>query len=554
MNLPKYPKIKSNEVWSPFWGERGSIITGLDQLGLQDIPEATFQLMLPGLNSVTGRIRYYAFYCWMLDIYSKGVGGAYASDGASTDPALQRRFLRSGEFIIALISQHPDVELPNIPGSNFAGKQWEEHPLGPFSLEDSIYNAEGKTEKSYWKHPSGAFGQYYLGSMRDMGLVQLRSEDDKVFVRTENEESADWISGKELADAFDLSIGIEVRDAFIEAIRSGFLEFDKIELLLNTMRPDQIPHDSVEHDVLSRLLCQIDDPLVVDDQYYSRYRSETIKLYLVRSVNFSDTNVAFWQQSYRKFTALAYLDKGRGEMNSSTWFGWYHYMFYELWQFSNGAMFSAMLRLLVSEWNGMTRIDIWIDKMTNQVIERLDDSHDISKGKTSLIEVINQFNHQSEWTFVEIIKRLSSPQDDAVAAFSLLFTIINRNHDELIKLRLFDVEELYKGQRSGVNLMILLLEEFGDKPVVEFISHFLERYILLKHHAVAIRKMRGRSQSSQKFMFESGWVRFLNPYEPSFMGPRLPNLENFLEDLGLINEEGIVMEHSNSWVAKYLDK
>lgn len=554
MNLPKYPKIKSNEVWSPFWGERGSIITGLDQLGLQDIPEATFQLMLPGLNSVTGRIRYYAFYCWMLDIYSQGVGGDYASDGASTDPTLQRKFIRSGEFIIALISQHPDVELSNIPGSNFAGKQWEEHPLGPFSLEESIYNAEGNTVNSYWKYPSGAFGQYYLGSMRDMRLVQLRSVDDQVFVRTENEESADWISGKELADAFDLSIGIEGRNAFIEAIRSGFIEIDKIELLLKTMRPDQIPHDSDEHDVLSRLLCQRDDPLVDVDEYYSRYRSETIKLFLVRSNHFEDKRVAFWKQPYRKFTALAYLEKGKSELNSSTWFGWYHYKFYELWQFANGALFSAMLRLLVSEWNGMTRLELWVDKMTHQVIEQLNYKHDISLGKTSLVEAINQFEQQSEWEFVEIINRVCSPQKDAVAAFSLLFTIINRNRDELTNLRLFDDEELYKGQKSGANLIMLLLEEFGDKPIQEFISHFLERHILLKHHGVAIRKMRGRSQSSQKFMFESGWVRFLNPYEPSFMGPRLPNLENFLEDLGLIDEEGRAYEQTKSWVLKYLEQ
>ena len=67
-------RIPDNGIWAPFLGDQGSIINGLDQLGLQGVPEATFQKLLHGLNNVTGRIRYYAFYCWLLNQYMEGVG------------------------------------------------------------------------------------------------------------------------------------------------------------------------------------------------------------------------------------------------------------------------------------------------------------------------------------------------------------------------------------------------------------------------------------------------------------------------------------------------
>ena len=59
-----------------------NFIRGLDPLGLQNTSDSTFSILLPGLNNVTGRIRYYSFYCWLLDEYSKRVG--------STDPKEQR--------------------------------------------------------------------------------------------------------------------------------------------------------------------------------------------------------------------------------------------------------------------------------------------------------------------------------------------------------------------------------------------------------------------------------------------------------------------------------
>lgn len=50
--------LKNSESLYPFFGNKMSFIRGLDPLGLQNNSEATFAMLLPGLNNVTGRLRY----------------------------------------------------------------------------------------------------------------------------------------------------------------------------------------------------------------------------------------------------------------------------------------------------------------------------------------------------------------------------------------------------------------------------------------------------------------------------------------------------------------
>jgi len=59
---------KGNSI-SPFWGENINLITGLDPLGLQVTSEATYSTLLPGISNLTNRLRYYGFYCWLINFY-----------------------------------------------------------------------------------------------------------------------------------------------------------------------------------------------------------------------------------------------------------------------------------------------------------------------------------------------------------------------------------------------------------------------------------------------------------------------------------------------------
>ena len=50
----------------PFWAEGRDFIGGRDPLGIQNSSVSIYSTLLPGLNNVTERLRYYGFYCWLL--------------------------------------------------------------------------------------------------------------------------------------------------------------------------------------------------------------------------------------------------------------------------------------------------------------------------------------------------------------------------------------------------------------------------------------------------------------------------------------------------------
>src|SRR5690606_41600908 len=87
--------LRSNEHIAPYLSERLAYIRGLDPLGLQNNSEATFAMLLPGLNNVTRRLRYYSFYCCLLDQYSVHL--------SSTNPKDHEAFILNAELLLTLL-------------------------------------------------------------------------------------------------------------------------------------------------------------------------------------------------------------------------------------------------------------------------------------------------------------------------------------------------------------------------------------------------------------------------------------------------------------------
>lgn len=159
---------KGNSIY-PFWGENINLITGLDPLGLQVTSEATYATMLPGLSNLTNRLRYYGFYCWLIDFYFKK-----ENKGNQTE---QYRFIRRAELLIALLMQKERKGITQITGSDFASNLINNGTSNTFDLAAGADKDSGN-EKTYWKYPSGAFGQYYFGAMSALSLV-VRYENDE---------------------------------------------------------------------------------------------------------------------------------------------------------------------------------------------------------------------------------------------------------------------------------------------------------------------------------------------------------------------------------------
>ena len=63
--------MKTNTHIVPFFNKTADLKVGLNQLGLRNASEALFTSLLPGLNNVSNRIRYYSFYCWLIGEFYK---------------------------------------------------------------------------------------------------------------------------------------------------------------------------------------------------------------------------------------------------------------------------------------------------------------------------------------------------------------------------------------------------------------------------------------------------------------------------------------------------
>ena len=63
------------------------------------------------------------------------------------------------------------------------------------------------------------------------------------------------------------------------------------------------------------------------------------------------------------------------------------------------------------------------------------------------------------------------------------------------------------------------------------------KYVVNRHQIVALNKM-NNTQSTEKFLREDGYIRFIESIDYGFSNPRLGMLIQFLNDLDIISNNG----------------
>ena len=173
-------------------------------MGIQNSSVATYSRLLPGMTNLTGHIRYYSLYCWLLNEYDK------LETEEQTD-IHQYNFIRRAELAMALIMKNLNVG--SVVGALFVSQ--ERYKLIEEGLYDLANGGDYDSEDKYWTYQTGAFGQYYLGSLIYYELVKI--EEGRFYLRDK---------GKTLASAFRKSVDEDARDLFIDCIVEGSLAED----------------------------------------------------------------------------------------------------------------------------------------------------------------------------------------------------------------------------------------------------------------------------------------------------------------------------------------
>lgn len=513
----------------PFWGESINLITGLDPLSLQTTSEATYATMLPGISNLTNRLRYYGFYCWLLDFYFQK-----EKKGNSTE---QYKFIRRAELMVAILMHSERKNVLQITGSNFASNMISSIKGKYYDLAAGA-DKDGTEKAVYWKYASGAFGQYYFGAMRALSLVIAAADDEEdiiYFISKPHERQK--VSGKQLAEAFDATLTREIKELFYTNIKKAKLNVADIPELINYFAIDKIDTKLPEWTLYINMLLDKDEPSQIEEEKFTYHRRETI-LELMKVA--LDNGMEYdWQI----FLLKAYASKmgTNSDPISETMIGWYAYKFNEYYQYACGAIFWASLQDLYNHQQDQY-LPSFINKLAKSITKAICKQVKSITPQSSVKQVFSglteEMDEEKLYNVIET-KPESNPTEAAKNGFLLLFRLYKENKELLHPLKEFMSRKQMIREGNMVD-GLLALHNSEEDSIENFIKFFLLRRIIYRHQIVAIRKMGNGSQSTHKFIIEDQYIRFIDTFPPRATSPRMIALLNLLSDLEVINDENFI--------------
>lgn len=487
--------LHNNQYIAPVMGDRKDLSVGLNPLGYRTASEQIFTTILPGLNVVSSRIRYYSFYCWTLKRYYE----MYDEAKLST----YKRHIRMSEYLLALIHAQ-SKNMDAIPGITWALNEVSKNK-DSFSIRDGA-EPDGVLMGGYWKNPYGALGSYYAASLREMGLIQPLAKNPLMSNYTLRGNG--YISGEELADAFEKNVGEEGMRLFEQCIADGVVTRSQLSTLDRYFQTHNLAA-TPERDLLKRMILQKDHPMTDRKKMLRKDTTRLLLLFLNEEKPKSFTELDFARFVYARFK------KGLETGVAAT--GWFSYYLNDSRQFEALNVFIKVLeRLKMSEApGGWEDIAAFSAECGAEVANLLG-----AMGRT-LAELLDQW---------DLVVR---PEGEGMArAFYQILDdyVMNRDYKRIKDT----LRQLYIGVVNDSMAAFDFLEQYLQKPVADFVAAYISDQIIYTHYAESMRKYSQNHVATQKLAIECGLVRWLGGFTSSHSAPRVGTLMNFARDLGLV--------------------
>jgi len=503
----------------PFWAENSGFKTGIDPLGIQNSSFAVYSRLLSGMTNQTSRIRYYGFYCWLLNEYDK-LDKKYKKSNSD-----QYNFIRRAELLLAFLMHNNFTEENSIVGSLYVSQNNDLFIQNNYyDLSDGADNPEkGQDKTVYWQYRSGALGQYYAGALISLRLIEII---DKYFHILN--------SGKELADYFKNNISDKAAILFIQIILSGKVRLNQLNDL-EEFAINKIHKKSKEWKFYVNLLLNNDGD---DNKQLSgnipSYRKETIKYYLEfldRKSNQSD------------FTEFHYsLNQTKIIKDAS--FGWYYYDLIEMLHYSIESIFWSMLVNLDGK---ITPVDEYMNYLTelilknfNQVFNKVDN--------LSLNQVLDKMISQSKGVLehfnqlTKLVKSTDNSEDVLSLTFRIILELYIKNEPHLENLKQFETLNLINDKNGNVSQIFEnFITHYKELTFDKYVKNVI-RKVINDHITTAYRKMGNSESNLLKFIIEDNNIIHIQTMDPSFTSPRIGTLLKFLEDLGFIENNTLTKD------------
>ena len=501
-------QYKVSDISNVYWACNDGFKVGRDPMGIQNSSVATYGCILPGLTNLTGHIRYYSLYCWLLSEYDE------MERNGKTEDMHQYNFIRRAELIMAFVMK--DIDIKAVVGTNFI--QHEKYSLTEEGYYDIEEGADYESDEKYWSFKSGAFGQYYFGSLDYFSLVKI--EENRFYLLNK---------GKELAKAFKESVSSEVRNLFLDCIIYGAVSDEELKDL-QPIGLHSIKENSKEWMMLNELLTS-------KDSGGSSLRRESILLML--------KDIQEQKVSISDFVQHRFLN--RGDVTDGAPFAWYFYYLCEVLHYCIETILCLVLNKIDDLHN--PPFGILLDTITEEILSNMKEEQ--------LYDTINEwkddctFNINDQWLKVKQDIKDREYTRSVVHALPLLLRLYNEykcNEQAFID---FEVNHKLDRQRG-------IFSEGQKAYIGKHLSLDLRGYIaalvrqvMNEHTVVAIAKMGSNNVDLRKFILEDGCVILVEIRYPNQTNPRIESLHNFLVDMKYLTEEDELTDIAHKFIASY---
>jgi hypothetical protein len=522
--------------FEPFWAKSGDFVRGRDPLGIQNSSISVYSLLLPGMTNLTLRLRYYGFYLWLLDEYHK----LPSTSDFKKNVRGQYNFIRRAELLLSyfMVNKFPTEQ--SVVGSDFANKNSSQLPIQ--SYYDIALGADklSATIKGsvYWDYTSGAFGQYYVGSLMALQLVD--SKTGGYFERTEK--------GLKLANAYSESIiNSDAKNLFLKRINEGKLYAEDIDLLMDFSLNKDINTSTEEDFYFSMLLDNDGEKNKKTTGELPIQRKETMILFLEFLSANKDPNA--WKNL--PITLYSAYQHSSNQTVNEAQLGWYYYYLNELVHYSLEAIFWGMLTEM--ERKSQT-IQTFIEYMAQSVTEHKQDNIEELENLSvsDVISEITKFKEKTHEYIDNIDKDVRNKESISGIAEGIFFLLKLYNDSKLTIGSLEQYATDYalfdkNGNALAVFKKYIIANNAAKFP--DFVKNII-RSLINEHTAIAYRKMGNGEKNLLKFIIEDNYLVHIETMKPNFTSPRLRTLYNFSIDLGLITKEGTLSEKANQLITE----
>lgn len=533
------------------WLKPASQIKGQDPLGVRAPCENIYTQLLPGITNVTDRADLYAFYPWLIWAFERHDG-----------PLRKKPFfetLRRAECLLTLIGTWHTRETGEdlwLHGGGLVGRD----RLGPALIElengksiklSTFAALEDSGGYRYFKNKLGGLGQYYLGSLRDLGIVDGDAREIKYVTER----------GGVLADAFDKKID---RKLFFATLEQDRILVDALKAL-RRFCPCHLGSSEKEQGALVDLF--FNRP----GQFYelsSKNRRHTLALMLDLASKLEVTTrpATFGGFAVDTFRACTYTS---ALPSSEPWTpptallpvlrGWQIYGLNELLSIAIQGIFWAGLEELLHQGlllNSSEDYQQWFtstfdsNKLQTDLDDPFDDALERTRRTIPSLAAWTDERHEIQlgWRLGDVKNNFKSELKTFGVVRAALDLMLN------LSVRTGSDDSAYIGfvqHRNYLNYYPINLDSFynnvrnswRNKSLHELLGWVAKDWGVSAHFRVALRKLRYESRDTFKIKPTDQGLEVIDAPVAVFSNPRLVQAIQILQDLGALEmtSEGFIV-------------